>query len=33
LAEDLLGWRAEKDLLAMCEDTWRWQSQNPSGYR
>ena len=32
LARDLLEWRAEKDLLAMCEDTWRWQSANPQGY-
>ena len=28
----LLGWRAEKDLLDMCRDSWRWQSQNPQGY-
>ena len=27
-----LGWRAEKDLAAMCEDAWRWQIQNPNGY-
>lgn len=27
-----LGWRAERDLVAMCQDAWRWQSQNPSGY-
>jgi len=27
-----LGWKAEKNLLQMCEDTWRWQSQNPVGY-
>jgi UDP-glucose 4-epimerase len=27
-----LGWRAECDLARMCEDTWRWQSQNPNGY-
>ena len=33
LAGDVLGWRAEHDLLAMCEDTWRWQSGNPDGYR
>lgn len=26
IAEDL-GWRAERDLAAMCEDTWRWQQQ------
>lgn len=27
-----LGWRAERDLLEMCADTWRWQSANPNGY-
>lgn len=27
-----LGWEAHLDLQAMCEDTWRWQSQNPQGY-
>lgn len=28
-----LGWKAEKNLTAMCADAWRWQSQNPNGYR
>ena len=28
----LLGWRAERDLEAMCRDAWRWQSMNPEGY-
>jgi len=28
----LLGWRTERDLDAMCVDTWRWQSANPKGY-
>lgn len=32
LALELLGWRAELDLARMCEDSWRWQSQNPQGY-
>ena len=27
-----LGWRAERDLQAMCTDAWRWQSNNPNGY-
>ena len=26
LAEQLLGWRAQRDVSAMCEDAWRWQS-------
>ena len=28
----VLGWKAERGLDEMCEDTWRWQSQNPNGY-
>jgi UDP-glucose 4-epimerase len=32
LAEQLLGWKAVRDIDAMCEDTWRWQSMNPVGY-
>ena len=31
-AEKELGWKAERDLKKMCEDTWRWQSKNPNGY-
>lgn len=33
LAEELLAWRAQRDLLTMCKDAWRWQSGNPQGYR
>lgn len=32
LAEELMGWKAEYELLEMCEDSWRWQSNNPNGY-
>lgn len=32
LAASLLGWKAEKDLQAMCDDTWYWQKNNPNGY-
>ncbi len=32
-AEKLFGWRAEKTLDEMCADHWRWQSQNPDGYK
>jgi UDP-glucose 4-epimerase len=32
-ARELLGWEAELDLDRMCADHWRWQSQNPDGYR
>jgi UDP-glucose 4-epimerase len=31
-AERELGWKAQRDLRAMCEDAWRWQSQNPNGF-
>lgn len=27
-----LGWRAEFGVERMCEDSWRWQSQNPNGF-
>jgi len=27
-----LGWQAARDIAEMCEDTWRWQSQNPRGF-
>ncbi len=32
LAERELGWKAERGLEQMCEDTWRWQRNNPAGY-
>jgi UDP-glucose 4-epimerase len=32
-AVDLLGWRAERGLSAMCADSWRWQSGNPNGFK
>lgn len=31
-AEDELGWRATRGLEEMCDDSWRWQSQNPQGF-
>ncbi len=31
-AEKLLGWKATRGVAEMCADTWRWQSQNPTGY-
>lgn len=31
-AEKELGWKAERDVLEMCEDSWRWQKNNPNGY-
>lgn len=32
LAAKLFGWKAERDLAAMCQDHWRWQKHNPQGY-
>ncbi len=32
-AEQELGWRAELGLEDMMADSWRWQSQNPDGYK
>lgn len=32
LAEQELGWTAVRNIDQMCEDSWRWQSQNPNGY-
>ncbi len=31
-AEQMLEWTTKYDVKRMCEDTWRWQSQNPTGY-
>lgn len=31
-AEKELGWKAKLDIDQACEDSWRWQSQNPDGY-
>ena len=31
-AQSTLNWKAKKSMDEMCQDTWRWQSQNPNGY-
>ena len=31
-AREELGFEAIRGIDEMCEDTWRWQSQNPDGY-
>ena len=31
-AKEILGWEAKKGIKEMCEDSWRWQSNNPNGY-
>ena len=28
-AERELGWKAEFDIDRMCQDSWRWQKNNP----
>jgi len=32
LADTLLGWKAARDLNAMCIDAWHWQLSNPTGF-
>lgn len=32
-AEAELGWKATRTMAEACEDHWRWQRLNPSGYR
>ena len=31
-AKEILGWSAIKTIDEMCEDSWKWQINNPSGY-
>ena len=31
-AKEELGWEAQYGIREMCEDSWRWQSNNPNGY-
>lgn len=33
LIQQQLGWQAKLSFEDACRDTWRWQSQNPDGYR
>ncbi len=32
-ANEELGWEAKFGVKEMCEDAWRWQSNNPNGYK
>lgn len=32
LAKEELGWVAKNGIKEMCEDSWRWQKNNPNGY-
>ena len=31
-AKEMLGWEAKRGVREMCEDSWRWQKNNPNGY-
>ena len=31
-AKEELGWVAQRGIEEMCEDSWRWQKNNPNGY-
>ncbi|MCD4825752.1 MAG: UDP-glucose 4-epimerase GalE [Phycisphaerae bacterium] len=33
LAQKELDWTAKIELEQMCQDSWRWQSENPDGYK
>ena len=32
-AKEVLDWKATRSIEEMCEDSWRWQSNNPNGYK
>ncbi len=32
-AKEILNWKAEKCIDDMCVDSWKWQSNNPNGYK
>jgi len=32
-AKETLGWSATKSIDEICEDSWKWQSLNPNGYK
>lgn len=32
-AKKELGWTAKRNLSDMCKDTWKWQANNPNGFR
>ena len=31
-AKEELGWAAKRGIKEMCQDSWRWQKNNPNGY-
>ena len=32
-AKEILNWEAKKTINDMCVDSWKWQSNNPNGYK
>ena len=32
-AERELNWRADRGIVEMCRDSWKWQKENPNGYK
>ena len=32
-AKEILNWEAKKSIDDMCVDSWKWQSNNPDGYK
>ena len=32
-AKEELGWEAKYNIYRMCQDSWRWQSKHPNGFR
>ena len=32
-AAELLGWKTKRGVDEICRDAWRWQTQNPNGYK
>ena len=32
-AKEVLGWEAKLGVEEACRDAWKWQSENPDGYK
>ena len=31
-AFETMNWKLERNIKKICEDTWRWHKNNPTGY-
>ena len=29
---DTMGWKTERNIKNICDDTWRWHELNPTGF-